>query len=76
MQSHGVPAPVPPVPVPDHADPSRVGGPDHEAHALHALVADGVRAEPLEEPIVGALAEQVQVVGAQGGGKAVGVLDL
>ena len=35
-----------------------------------------MRAEPLEEAIVGALAEQVQVVGAQGGGKAVGILDL
>ena len=36
---------------------------------LHPLVADGMRAEPLEEAIVGALAEQVQIVVVRVGGK-------
>ena len=76
VQAHRLTSPVPAVPVADHADPPRVGSPHHEAHALHALVTDWVRAEPLEEAVVGALAEQVQVVGAEGRREAVGILDL
>ena len=76
VQAHGLRPPVPAVPVADHADPPRVGRPHREAHAVHAFVAERVGPEPLEEAEVGALAEQVQIVAAEGGREPVGVLDL
>ncbi len=76
VQAHGLPAAVPSVPVADHADPPRVRRPHHEPHPVDTLVADGVGAESLEEAVVGALADQVQVVVGEGGREPVGVLDL
>jgi hypothetical protein len=76
VQTHGLRPSVPAVPVADHADPSGVGRPHREAYAVHALVAEGVSPEALEETKVGAFTEQVQVVAAQGGREPVRILDL
>ena len=56
-----MPAPVPGVEVADHADPPCVGRPDREVDAFGALVLHRVRAHPVEEPEVAALADVVVV---------------
>ncbi len=68
--------PVPGVPVADHADALGVGRPHGEDHAVHAVDAGPVGAELVVHAIVGALAEQVEIVVGQRRGEAVGILDL
>ena len=59
--AHRVASAVPVIEVPDHAHPLGVGRPDREMDAAEALVHPEVSAEPLVVPIVGSLAEQVQI---------------
>ena len=76
VQPHRMSAPVPAVPVAHHADPPRIGRPHRENHAVDALQAPWVGAELVPDAIVGALAQEVQIVSGQRGGEAVGILDL
>ena len=59
--AHGVHAAVPVVEITDHADALRVGGPDAEDRAFHAVHFGEMRAESLVEIPVVALGMQVDV---------------
>ncbi len=76
MQAHGMPPPVPAVPVAHHAHAARVGGPHREAVAVHAVEARRVRAELVVDAVVGAFAEEMQIEVGQRGRKAIGILEL
>jgi hypothetical protein len=76
VQAHRMHAPIPAVPVADHADPARVGRPHREGHAVDAGQAHRMGAELLEHAQMRALAEQVEVERGERRGEAVRVLDL
>ena len=76
VQPHGVTAPVPPVPVADHAHPAGVGRPHREDHAVHAEELGGMGSELVEHAVVGALPEEMPVVVAQGRREPVGIVQL
>ncbi len=60
-QAHGQPAAVPAVEVADHRDAAGIGGPDREAHALHAVDLAALGAKGLAEVAVAAFVEQIEV---------------
>ena len=65
QRAHRMASPVPAVEIADHADALRVGRPDGEAGARHAVDRAQLRAELVVNPPLVALAEQVQVRLAQ-----------
>ena len=73
-RAHRVRAAVPVVEVADDGDRLRGRGPDGERGAAHAVELAHVRAEPLPQLLVAALADQVQVELADRGQEAVRVL--
>jgi hypothetical protein len=68
-------AAVPEVEVADHPHGAGVRRPHHERHAGHALVGAPVGTHELVQPVVLALAEEVQVDLAYRGPEAVGVVE-
>jgi hypothetical protein len=74
-QPHGVNAAVPAVEVADHADAVGVGGPHGEMDPGRRSDRDAMRAEFLKGAVVGALAEQMQVVIGEHAAVAVGVVE-
>ena len=73
--AHRVAPAVPAVEVADHRDPGGIRRPDREMHAGHAGMLDRMRAQPLPQAPVRALADQVVVEVAQHRRIAVGVVD-
>ena len=73
---HRVAPAVPAVEVADHRDARRVRRPDREMHARHAGMLDRMRAQPLPQAPMRALADQIVVHLAQDRREAVGVVHL
>ena len=73
---HRVAAAVPAIEVADHRDASRVRRPDGEVHARGAGMLDRVGAQPLPQPAMGALADEIVVHLAQDRREAIGVVHL
>ena len=67
--AHLMPAAIPGVEVADHGNRLRVRGPESEMHAVEALVAQQVRAQPLVQPPMRALDQQVVVHRARARGR-------
>ncbi len=75
-RAHGQCARVPSVGVAHQRDAAGERRPDRERRAAHALVVDDTRAEPLPQPVVRALADEVQVELTECRQESVGVVDL
>ena len=75
-QPHRVHAAVPPVEVADHADAIGVRRPHGEVHAGRRADRDPVRAELLEDAMVRAFAEQVQIEIGEHAAVAIRIVDL
>ena len=73
-QAHGQPAAVPAVEVADHRDAAGIGGPDREAHALHAVDLAALGAKGLAEIAVAAFVEQIEVGLPQQETEGIGIL--
>ena len=73
--AHRVAAAVPGVEIADHRDARGVRRPDGEMHAVDAFVDDQVRAEPVVEPDVRALDQQIVVDRAEHRAEGVGIVD-
>lgn len=74
--AHRIHATVPPVEVADHADALRVRCPHGEVHAAANAMGDGARAKAIVDPVVRALAQQVQIELRQHGSVAIGIIRL
>src|SRR5690606_41296260 len=74
--AHGMEASVPVVEVADHGDAGGAGGPDGEGDAAHAVDLAQVRAEFFVDAVFVAFVEEVEVLFAEGGQEAVGVVEL
>jgi hypothetical protein len=73
---HRMPPPVPEIEVADDADAFGIRRQHHEGDAVDAVERHRMRAELVVDPLMGALAEQMQIEVGQDGRKAVGVVKL
>ena len=74
--THRVAASVPCVEMPDDADTARIGGPDREGHARHALMRHRMGTKLVVKTAMAALGQQVFIHFPQNGAKAIGVVHL
>ena len=74
--AHRVTPRIPEIEVADHADPPRVRREYDECDAGNAVQRHRMRAELVIQPLLGSLAEQIQIEFGQNRRKAIGILEI
>ncbi len=74
--AHRMASRIPVVEITDDADPLRIGRQHDKGHARYAFQLERMRAELVVKPLMGPLAEQVEVIVGENRRKAIGVVEI